>query len=281
MKEKPFHPQSKYTTMDNLIIDHVMPGLSGSAWKVLTVIIRKTRGWHKEQDEVSFRQLLALTGIKSFTTLTKALDELEKKKIIIVDRGDGPGHTFIYSLNTDFEIEVKERVTKTVTGESVTESVTPTVTKTVTPPPQKVLQNLEQQKKESLKKDSKRKRGATPPPIHISVRTYQHITNRYPDKATWETIAQTVGESPEALALWEKVIRAWIGCGYNKLNLTGMLDCFKRGELPTTKKGPNNGTRYNTQATERNRRAGEAPPPVAATGLGEWTEDEKRLYGFS
>ena len=142
MKIKPFQQQSRYTTMDNFIIDHVMPKISGSAWKVLTVIVRKTIGWHKEQDEVSFRQLQILTGIKSFTTLTKALKELESKDIIKVDRGDSKGITFIYALNLDFELEIKEGVTESVTPPTVTESVTPTVTKTVAPPPKSVTDSV-------------------------------------------------------------------------------------------------------------------------------------------
>lgn len=36
-----------------------------------------------------------------------------------------------------------------------------------------------------------------------------------------------------------------------------------------------------TQKHQPNHRAGSPNPPAAATGLGEWTEDEKRLYGFS
>lgn len=238
MKVKPFQQQSRYTTMDNFIIDHVMPKISGSAWKVLTVIIRKTIGWHKECDEVSFRQLLGLTGIKSFTTLTNALKELEDKKIIRVDRGEGKGITFIYALNLDFELEIKEPVTKTVTEEkSVTENVTPPVTENVTPK-KEVLQKLEQQKKEeSLNKESKRKRGNPAPPPPIAIEAYREMASLYPRKQTWEMIVQAVGESPESIDFWKKVIITWIGCDYNPRNVTGMLDCFKRKELPSTRKG--------------------------------------------
>lgn len=235
---KPFQQQSRYTTMDNFIIDQVMPKLSGSAWKVLTVIIRKTIGWHKECDEVSFRQLLTLTGIKSFATLTNALKELEVKKIIKVDRGDGKGITFIYALNLDFELEVKEAVTESVTDKSsVTESVTPTVTKTVTLPKKGVTDSVTTKEIENLNKESKRGGGKPAPlPIPISIKAYQEINNRYPNKATWEMIAQTVGETPKAIDFWKKVIVTWIGCDFNPRNISGMLDCFKRNELPTTKK---------------------------------------------
>ena len=157
---KPFQQQSRYTTMDNFIIDHVMPGLSGSAWKVLTIIVRKTIGWHKEQDEVSFRQLLTLTGIKSFATLTNALKELEDKKIIMVDRGDGKGITFIYALNLDFELEIKEGVTESVTEVGVTETVTPTVTESVTLLKKGVTESVTTKERKNLNKESKEKDSA-------------------------------------------------------------------------------------------------------------------------
>lgn len=35
------------------------------------------------------------------------------------------------------------------------------------------------------------------------------------------------------------------------------------------------------KTTQGNNRTGPPSPPVSATGLGEWTEDEKRLYGFT
>lgn len=116
MKEKPmkvklFNHQDQWTTFDNFIIDYLMPTLSPNAWKCLTVIIRKTIGWHKEQDELSFSQIMTLTGIRSSATVARALKELEERQITKVDRPDDPWMSNIYALNLDFEMDIKESST--------------------------------------------------------------------------------------------------------------------------------------------------------------------------
>lgn len=157
---KPFFNYDEWTMTHNIIIDDIMPKLSGSAWKVLTVIIRKTKGWHKECDEVSFSQIKQLTGVNSNTTISKALKDLEEMGVIKVDRpdlsGDDPARFWksnIYSLNLDFEIEVE------VKDPSPKNGLPPQSKKWTTPSPeneQGVVQKMDTQKKEeSLNKDLK------------------------------------------------------------------------------------------------------------------------------
>lgn len=241
---KPFFNYDEWTMTHNVIIDDIMPKLSGSAWKVLTVIIRKTKGFHKECDELSFSQIKEKTGIKSSTTVSEALKDLERMGIIKVDRpdlsGDDPARFWksnIYSLNLDFEVEIEVKEKQP----PVQEVDTPSPKNGLPPSPiiePPLVQKMDTQKKEeSINKESKRG-GGKPAPLSIplSIKAYQEINNRYPNKATWEMIAQTVGETPKAIDFWEKVIVTWIGCDFNPRNVSGMLDCFKRNELPTTKK---------------------------------------------
>lgn len=123
--------------------------------------------------------------------------------------------------------------------------------------------------------------GQKPPPTKnkdsppISVLAYRSVANRFPDKATWPAIAEAVGDSEADLQFWKEVVIAWIAKGYKKVNVDGMLDWFKKREIPRGiyKNGH--------KATQPNNRTGPTHPPVSATGLGEWTEDEKRRYGFT
>lgn len=62
--------------MPNALFDRVQPKLSLSAWAVLCVIVRRTRGWGKKYDAISYEQIKAATGIKSTATIAKALNEL-------------------------------------------------------------------------------------------------------------------------------------------------------------------------------------------------------------
>jgi len=105
-KIKPFIEQSFFTVFNNAVLDQVMPELSPNAWKCLCLIIRKTIGWHKISDEISFSQIKEGTGIKSNHTIISALDDLVKNGYIIVHKSKGQWSTNKYILNLEFEISV-------------------------------------------------------------------------------------------------------------------------------------------------------------------------------
>lgn len=80
---QPLDVSKKFTAFSNDLIDHIMPRVSPSAWKVLTVILRQTLGWldrktgsRKEWDEISYSQFMKRTGIGSSGTIRRALEEL-------------------------------------------------------------------------------------------------------------------------------------------------------------------------------------------------------------
>lgn len=73
-------------------------------------------------------------------------------------------------------------------------------------------------------------------PIPAAVKVYQDIARRLPDKALWLDIETKVGATPENLKQWGDVIQAYIGCGWNKLNLSGMLSFYEQGRIPSTEK---------------------------------------------
>jgi len=59
--ERASHP--KYLSGSNVLLDEIMPTLSGSSLKVLLAIVRKTYGFQKRSDKISFRTLRKLTGL--------------------------------------------------------------------------------------------------------------------------------------------------------------------------------------------------------------------------
>jgi hypothetical protein len=72
----------------------------------------------------------------------------------------------------------------------------------------------------------------TPPSEYPSAQVFREITHRWPAKSLQPELHAAIGSEPEAVELWRKVVRAWIGLGWNPMNLDGMLECFKRGEVP-------------------------------------------------
>lgn len=130
---KPFARQGFFTAIDNSIFDEVMPTLSLPAWKVLCFIIRKTIGYQKDVDFISYSQIRKGTGIKSNESVRRALMELrgyvpdknenqktfwrrdfEKPELILAKAGQGREEPNTYCLNTNCEIyPVVERRRKT------------------------------------------------------------------------------------------------------------------------------------------------------------------------
>lgn len=78
-----------YTTIPNVVIDEHLRKLSGASTKIILAVCRKTIGWHKISDRISYAQLHEITGISSHNTLRKGIDELLKAGLISAHRGQG------------------------------------------------------------------------------------------------------------------------------------------------------------------------------------------------
>ncbi len=110
VKVKPFAEHGHYTSVHDAVFDVVMPFCPPNAFKVLMFVLRKTRGWKKEEDVLRYAEIKAGTGIKSDATLAKELDWLRSKKLLIARSEDGGEHAKgdrrapAYSLNRDFEV---------------------------------------------------------------------------------------------------------------------------------------------------------------------------------
>jgi len=71
-----------YTQIPNVYFDEIMQTLNQTENIVFLVIMRKTFGWHKKRDKISYSQIMELTGIKSRTTVSTALKGLLEKGLI-------------------------------------------------------------------------------------------------------------------------------------------------------------------------------------------------------
>lgn len=87
-----------YTQVPNEFFDDLLPHLREAELKVLLYIIRRTLGFEKESDAISFNQFLHGTttkdgrvlargcGLRSRTSLSNALQSLEEKGIIVSEK---------------------------------------------------------------------------------------------------------------------------------------------------------------------------------------------------
>lgn len=105
MKVYPFADSEGASPFTNYLLDAIMPGLPANAWKVLCFVIRKTRGFNKDQDRLSYSQIEQGTGIGSSATVSTAVKVLLEKKYIVKVPGN-PWKPMGYRLNSALEIEV-------------------------------------------------------------------------------------------------------------------------------------------------------------------------------
>lgn len=77
-----------FTQTPNVFFDEWLNELSSTEVHVLCAIIRKTYGWRKEEDRISFSQLKKLTGL-ALSTIQNAIKKLIEREIIIQRIVDG------------------------------------------------------------------------------------------------------------------------------------------------------------------------------------------------
>lgn len=85
----------------NAFIDEVLDKISGNACKIYLLIVRKTRGWNKKSDRLSYSQIQKSAGIGSSATVDKAIGELVDLNLISYKQGNEK-YANEYQLNDDF-----------------------------------------------------------------------------------------------------------------------------------------------------------------------------------
>ena len=103
MIEKP-----NYTQIPNVYFDSIMQKLNGSENLVFLAIMRKTFGWRKKKDRISYSQIMEMTGLAKSTTAA-ALKSLEMMGYISSEK---TGQSFSYYVNIEDETVPKIEHTK-------------------------------------------------------------------------------------------------------------------------------------------------------------------------
>ena len=94
---------------------------------------------------------------------------------------------------------------------------------------------------EAAQKPTDKERRSRPPAEYPSSQVFRDVVHRWPVKSLQAEMHAVVGSEPEDVELWRKVVRAWIGLGWNPMNTDGMLDCFKRKDVPKSGRPGDNG----------------------------------------
>ena len=109
---RPFEGVGYFTSFPNDAIDYVMPICKPNTWKLVCLVIRKTIGFHKKEDEISWSQFKELTGMASYETLSNALNDAVEMGVFLKN---DKTHTHTYKLNKRYEYRIgDEKDTKTV-----------------------------------------------------------------------------------------------------------------------------------------------------------------------
>ena len=136
-----------YTQIPNVYFDEIMPMLNGSENLVFLAIMRKTFGWRKKKDRISYSQIMKMTGTAKSTT-AYAIKSLEEKGFIVCEK---TGQNVSYYVNVEAETVPKiEPVAKS----NCTENRTGTVPK-IEPVEAETVPKIEHTKESNIKKLSK------------------------------------------------------------------------------------------------------------------------------
>ena len=120
MKIKPFKNAGRFTTFENDIIDFIMPLCKPNTWKIVCATIRKTTGWHKEEDWISVSQFMKITGIVGRGTCHTAIIDAVESKFLIKTKYR---NSFKYALNKQYEIRNVPKIGTDIVTESGTSNV--------------------------------------------------------------------------------------------------------------------------------------------------------------
>ena len=167
----------------------------------------------------------------------KVLEEMELIEDQTPDRRNAP-HDYVTSGLVDL---VLDGTSESLTGKS--ESLTQT-------PRESVEDTKKKQVKKQVKKNGAKPRTPKPKKIpdpllkHPAIIAYREEA-RLNVPANWRgEMAETVTNSPKEVLIWKLLVRDWMGFGYNKQNIKGMLDAFKKGGIGRDNRKP---TRQSTE----------------------------------
>ncbi|MGQ0285831.1 replication protein [Pasteurellaceae bacterium 22721_9_1] len=99
----------------NAVIDELMSQMSCAELKCYLAIVRKTKGWGKEEDAISITQLMKVTGLSNRAVINACVSLAERG---LVNQKTGERNIKIFSVNLDIDFtrEKSSRVTSEKTS---------------------------------------------------------------------------------------------------------------------------------------------------------------------
>ena len=94
-----------FLQVPNAVIDELLPDLTGAELKCYLVVIRKTKGWNKESDNISISQFMKATGLSN-SAVIKACESLVKYGLLVKE--NGARNTGVYAVNSYSKITHEE-----------------------------------------------------------------------------------------------------------------------------------------------------------------------------
>lgn len=101
--------ENGYTQIANEILEHLsFAGITGSEYRIIHVVLRKTYGFHKHKDRISLSQFQLFTGMNRAHAV-RTINSLVHKRILVKENG-------VYRFNKNWEEwVVSKRVPSTQT----------------------------------------------------------------------------------------------------------------------------------------------------------------------
>lgn len=72
-----------------------------------------------------------------------------------------------------------------------------------------------------------------------SADVFREETHRWPRKSWWPDLEKKVTSNTASLDRWREVVHAYVGLGWNPMNVKGMLEWFDKNELPCVRGAKN------------------------------------------
>ena len=94
-----------FLQVPNVVIDELLPDLTGAELKCYLVVIRKTKGWNKESDNISISQFMKATGLSN-SAVIKACESLVQYGLLVKE--NGARNTGVYAVNSYSKITHEE-----------------------------------------------------------------------------------------------------------------------------------------------------------------------------
>ena len=107
---RPFDPNHNgwQVNVDARFFDYIIRELKQAEFIVLVYMIRKIQTWGKSEDRISHSLIVQETMISSKQTVNTAIRKLTEKELITRNR-KAPREIMTYSLNPDFEVQIREK----------------------------------------------------------------------------------------------------------------------------------------------------------------------------